>query len=82
MIETLPLTSLSYQPYEMYTEVPLTAGLGTEETCNPQTPQYESEIRERVSPTPSPTKPSPERVRTAWSGRVIRDPARFKDFTT
>ena len=80
-IEAPPLASLTYQSYEMHCEVPVNAELGTEETCNPETPQYKSEMRERVSPTPSSTIPSPERVRTTQSEIVIRDPSRFKNFT-
>ena len=80
-VEAPPSTSLIYQPYEMHSKVPVNAERSTEETCNPQTPQYESEIREIVSPTPSPTKSSPEKVRTTRSGRVIRDLAGFKNFT-
>ena len=80
--EAPPLTSLIHQPYEVQSEVPENEGRGTEETCNMEPTQDESEIRERLNPTPSPTKLSPKRVRTTWSGRVVRDPVRFKDFTT
>ena len=79
--EAPPLTSLIHQPYEVQNEVPENEGRGTEETCNTEPTQDESEIRERLNPTPSPTKLSPKRVRTTRSGRVVRDHARFKDFT-
>ena len=80
--EAPPLTSLIHQPYEVQSKVPENEGRGTEETCNTEPTQDESEIRERLNPTPSPTKLSPKRVWTTRSGRVGRDPARFKDFTT
>ena len=66
----------------MQSEVPENEGRGTEETCNTEPTQDESEIREKLNPTLSPTKLSPKRVWTTLSGRVVRDPARFKDFTT
>ena len=77
--EAPPLTSLIHQSYEVQSKVPENEGQGTEETCNTEPTRDESEIRERLNPTPSPTKLSPKRVQ---SGRVVRDPARFKDFTT
>ena len=80
--EVPPLTSLIHQPYEVQSEVPENEGQGTEGTCNTESTQDESEIRERINPTPSPTKLSLKRVRTTRLGRVVRDPARFKDFTT
>ena len=72
--EASPLTSLIHQPYEVQSEVPENEGRGTEETCNTEPTQDESEIRERLNSTPSPTK--------LRSRRVVRDPTRFKDFTT
>ena len=80
--EAPPLTSLIHQPYEVQNEVPENEGRGTEETCNTEPTQDESEIRERLNPTPSPTKLSLKKVRTTRSGRVVGDPARFKDCTT
>ena len=71
--EAPPLTSLIHQPYEVQSEVPENEGRGTEETCNMEPTEDESEIRERLNPTPSPTKLSPKRVRTTWSGRVVSD---------
>lgn len=75
--EAPPLPSLIYQPYQLHSEVPVNVGLGTEETCNPQTSQQENDRRERVIP-----KPNPERVRMTRSVRLIRNPARFKDYTS
>lgn len=80
--ETPPLTSGIHQPYEVQSELPKNTGQSTEEIYNSEPPQYEGEIRENLNPTPSPTKPTPERLRTTRSGRIIRDPVRFKDFTT
>ena len=80
--EAPPLTSLIHQPYEVQSKVPENEGWSTEETRNTEPTQDESEIRERLNPTPSPTKLTPKRVRTTWSRRVVRDPARFKDFIT
>ena len=53
-----------HQPYEVQSEVPENEGRGTEETCNTEPTQDESEISERLNSTPSPTKLSPKRVRT------------------
>ena len=62
--EALPLTSLIHQPYEVQSEVPENEGWGTEETCNMESTQNESEIR--LNLTPSLTKLSPKRV---WTTR-------------
>ena len=68
--EAPPLTSLIHHPYEVQGKVPENEGRGTEETCNTEPTQDESEIRERLNPTPSPTKLSPKRARkTPWPSR-------------